>query len=371
MSSTKIANYGVDNYKIKLNSGGTFSIDTGDGAGEVRISGDLIVTGDITQTELNEVVVRDRTITVNDGEEGNGISSIPGYEFGSQYAGIVIDRGNFPDAKMMYDEDLTWYDSQTGLEDPNTGAFVFKIKGGSDSGGEQGELQGIFTNFIGTFNNTDLVLLGAQDHTGKVTVTNTVDYERNIFPYTGDSITVNPFAPDNLTPINDPDFDDDAIPNIKLMLDYIRDYHVYNFQDKILSLNDTSISVSDFTSDSSAISNAKVTIDSTDVAEFYLNKIKFNGVEFEDNTIRARIVNQNLILEGNAEGVVQFNTPAYFPKYDDVNPGDTDPDVPADGITLYSKEEADGGTGLFFVNENGTQDEIISRNKALLYSIIF
>lgn len=369
MSTTKIANYGVDNYKIKLNPGGTFSLDTGNGIGELRISGNLTVTGEITQTEINEVVVRDRTITVNDGEEGNGISDVFGN--GSQYAGIIIDRGNFADAKMMYDEDLTWYDSQTGLEDPNVGAFVFKTKQGTDTGGTQGELQGIFTNFIGTFDSTDLVLLGAQDHTGKVTVTNTVNYERNIFPYTGNNITVNPFAADNLTPENDSDFDDDAIPNIRLLLDYVRDYHKYNFQDKILSLNDTSISVSDFDTDSSAISNAKVTIDSTDVAEFYLNKINFIGLEFEENTIRSKTVNANLILEGNAEGLVQFNTPAYFPKYDDVNPGDTDPDVPTDGITLYSKEEADGGTGLFFINENGTQDEIISRNKALLYSIIF
>ena len=73
------------------------------------------------------------------------------------------------------------------------------------------------------------------------------------------------------------------------MLDYVRDYHKYNFQDKILSLNDTSISVSDFDTDSSAISNAKVTIDSTDVAEFYLNKINFIGLEFEENTVHIHL----------------------------------------------------------------------------------
>jgi len=44
---------------------------------------------------------------------------------------------------------------------------------------------------------------------------------------------------------------------------------------------------------------------------------------------------------------------------------------PAEGVTLYSKTLADGGTGLFFINQDGTQDEFVSRNKALLYSIIF
>lgn len=368
MSSSRIVSYGVDNYKIRLNDGGNFFIDTGDGIGNVRITGDLTVTGEITQTEVNEVVVRDRTITVNDQESANGISELAD---GSQYAGIIIDRGNLAFAKMMYDEDLSFYDSQTGLTDPNQGAFVFKTKSGTDTGGTQGQLQGIYTNFVGTFNDADLTLIGDVNSTAKVTVTNTVNYERNIFPYVGDFIETNNYSPDKLTPTADPNFDDDAIPNVRLMLDYIRDYHQYNFQDKIVSPGDTSISVSDFETDSSAISNAKITIDGTDIAEFYLNKIKFINLEFEDNVIRPITANANLILEGETEGLVQLNTPAYFPKYNDVNPGDTDPDVPTDGIVIYAKEEADGGTGLFFVNENSTQDEIISRNKALLYSIIF
>jgi len=40
-------------------------------------------------------------------------------------------------------------------------------------------------------------------------------------------------------------------------------------------------------------------------------------------------------------------------------------------FALYSKTLADGGTGLFFINSDGTADELVSRNKALLYSIIF
>ena len=51
---------------------------------------------------------------------------------------------------------------------------------------------------------------------------------------------------------------------------------------------------------------------------------------------------------------------------------ESDPaDPPAEGVTIYSKTLGDGGTGLFFKNQDGTTDEFVSRNKALLYSIIF
>jgi hypothetical protein len=51
---------------------------------------------------------------------------------------------------------------------------------------------------------------------------------------------------------------------------------------------------------------------------------------------------------------------------------DTDnPDAPATGIKLYSKTEGPAGTNLYFVNENNTKDEMVSKKKALLFSMIF
>jgi hypothetical protein len=367
MASSKVLNYGVDAYTLKLNDNASFTIDTGAGLGEVTITGDLSVTGEITQTEVNEVVVRDRTITVNDGESANGISAAGD---GSKLAGLIVDRGNLTDASIIYDEKLSFYNSEIGTEDANSGAFALKIKA-NDTGGFNGGLVGLYTNFIGTHNDTDLVLIGAQDNTGKVTVTNTVNYERNIFPYTGANITLQPNSEDKLTPVGDPNFDDDAIPNVRLMIDYIRGYHQYNFQDEIRSETDTSVKVSDYETDSSQVSQANVIIDGNEVATFKATKINFTDLEFELNQIQPVSTNGNLVLRGNTEGKVQFDTPLTIPKYTDLTPGETDPDAPTDGVTIYTKEEADGGTGLFFINENSTQDEVISRNKALLYSIIF
>ena len=46
-------------------------------------------------------------------------------------------------------------------------------------------------------------------------------------------------------------------------------------------------------------------------------------------------------------------------------------DVPADGMILYVSNQAQGGTGLYFLNAESTKDEIISNNRSLVYSMIF
>jgi hypothetical protein len=48
-----------------------------------------------------------------------------------------------------------------------------------------------------------------------------------------------------------------------------------------------------------------------------------------------------------------------------------EPTTPADGVTFYANAAGDGGTGIYFKNDTGISDELVSRNKALLYSIIF
>ena len=56
-------------------------------------------------------------------------------------------------------------------------------------------------------------------------------------------------------------------------------------------------------------------------------------------------------------------------------PGDDDgavnPALPSEGVRIYSKEPSEGKTGIYFVNEDNNNDELISKNRALLLSIIF
>ena len=51
--------------------------------------------------------------------------------------------------------------------------------------------------------------------------------------------------------------------------------------------------------------------------------------------------------------------------YQTTNPTDSD------GVTVYAKEADLGNTGLYYVNSSGTTGELVSKKKALAYSIVF
>ena len=63
----------------------------------LTIAGDLTVSGTTTTINSEELTVVDKTITVNYGEAGNGIT-------GSPEAGIVVDRGQDADYYFVFDE---------------------------------------------------------------------------------------------------------------------------------------------------------------------------------------------------------------------------------------------------------------------------
>lgn len=353
MPSAKISEYNVDVYKLKINDGGSIDFTAGDGltpatTGQFNFYGNLNVVGTQTTIETAELSITDKTISVNVGETGNGVSV--GTD-ATKTAGLIVDRGNLPDAKLLYDEDVLWYDSRQGGTDANKGGWVFKDA--------NNQTIGIFTNFVGTFSNDNLVLLG--EGTGVVSVTGTVSYERQLWPYENDAIQGSPNTEDRLMPPVDPD----AIPNVQSMKDYVAAYASYNFTDTIES-RDTTVSVKDEEITSSP-SIALVTVNGSEVARFFETSIEMLLTKIDGNTLTTTELDQNVRLAGDGTlGSVEFGTPALFP----VRTEDT-PEAPTDGVKIYGGAEADGGTGIFFINQNSTTDELISRNKALLYSIIF
>lgn len=351
MSSAKILNAGVDLYRLKINDGGSIEFDM-DGTGSVVINGSLNVLGSTTSIESEELTIADNKITLNDGETGVGVSTL------GTDAGLIIDRGTLTDAQWLFDETLNWPDSQTG-------ASPISVTGAWTTEKANGDLVGIFTNFIGTYNDNNLILLGNPGGTGSdgiVTVTGANDYEKKLFPYSGSLIVPNAFTDDRLSAPIDPD----AIPTIQSVKDYVYNYGLYNFQTKInspLPDGDTRVEVFD-TEAGDVISKAEIAINGSTVVTVFATQTNIEEISFIDNTISVLNINGNLKLTANGTGSVEFPDPLLLIK-------DTDPLAPVDGVKLYSKDEADGGTGLYFINENGTNDELISRNKALLYSIIF
>jgi hypothetical protein len=347
MSSKKVAAFGVDEYVIKVKPSGFITLDS-----SVTVSGDLLVEGTTTTIESSDLIISDNTITLNSGDTGY---PEPAGGIFLRNAGLIINRGNRPDALLLFDETKVFKDSQTGSQ--TSGVYTFA--------NDNNDLVGIYTNFIGTYNSDNLILLGSGPTgsgaiTSVVTVSGTTDYEKQVFPYTGSNITPNPSNPDSLSNPND----DDIIPNIKSVKDYVKAYASYNFPYKLdKPLGDTEVEVSDLAA-GDAISKITFTVDGLVKATVFSNRIELNSISISSNTISSTVTNQDIIVSPNGTGIVQVDTHFNLTNQ-------TEPSTPGDGVTVYADAEGDGGTGIYFKNDTGTSDELVSRNKALLYSIIF
>lgn len=344
--TSRINRIDVDDYQILLKPGADFTVDLGSTlgtSGTFNLLGNLNVEGDVTSVGSTDLIVEDNTITINAGETGSGIS------LGT--AGVIIDRGTKNDAHIFFDDRALSRFTITPGGAAYTGAFSFEDA--------TGDLLGIYTTSIKTLSDNSLYLLGAGN--GLVTVTGTNNYEQNIWSYTSGDITTNPTQPDKLAIPSD----DDALVNVKGLVDYVRSYALYNFQSKIVDGVITPTSVEAFDDESgAATSKVAITVDNYNIANFYQNRLDIEQLRFIDDTITSNSINGTIILKGSGTGTVQMDDHVNFTVQ-------TDPTAPSDGVNVYSKTLGDGGTGLFFVNQDGTSDEFVSRNKALLYSIIF
>lgn len=374
MSSSKIQRYNVDFYNLKINNGGLIEIDPGPD-GSVRVDGDLTVLGTTTTIESQDLIIVDNTITLNSGEEGNGVSQ------GS--SGILIDRGSATNAGLFFDESRIFLNSGiTPIQNVN-GAFILAEADGD--GNPTNNTVGLYTNTVNTTNGNDLYFLSNSDFQNRfgangprLTVFQATDYERRVFEYTGaGNIAVDENQPDRIRR-RERTGTNDVIPNVLAVTDYVNAHYERNFQNRLISpgpdgftapgqfagsFSEIQLSSVD-AGDSVSKIELKVNSLSDPVATYFETEIRLFDVTVLNNEVTTSIVDGDLILSGNGTGSVKVTSPLNLPRA-------TDPDQPVDGVNIYAKEEADGGTGVFFINDLGTQDELISRNKALLFSIIF
>ena len=64
----------------------------------VRIDGSLLVSGVATFVERKDVIISDNVITLNAGESGDGVTLT--------YAGLDVDRGNYNDTRLAWNETI-------------------------------------------------------------------------------------------------------------------------------------------------------------------------------------------------------------------------------------------------------------------------
>ena len=383
--TTKVVSIPNGDYKIIVRQGsrnpsnpeygGNITLDVGTadrtlGRGTVTITGDLIVEGKQTTVDSETMTVVDNIIKINvDGGSSTGI--IDGGSINRE-AGLEIDRGsngsgNYQNAVIVFKDNPdisatggTYYlGSDTS---PHPGSFVFKTRA-------TGDLIGIQTSHINS-RGGNLYLLGKDDSganaTGYISVTGTNAYERNLLDYT-DWDLIPPTGP---IVVDKPD----GIPNMKAIEDYLNSLLAFLELPKIIE-DDTSVEVQDsntlalspyrptgYTPPTDSIINFKV--DGILKGQFNVDGLNVDNVRILTNTVANTDATSDLILSA-LNGNIKVD--GYLNLVDQT----TAPSSTSGVNKVYSKATLGmGKSGVFFVNTTAS-DELVSRRRALGFSMIF
>ena len=313
-------------YRIKTADSGTIYLDTGNQIGQVYMTGNLVVKGSTTQVDATDLNLKDNIIQVNAGEQGAGVT------LGT--AGIQVDRGSLVDTQFVFDESVSWNDPVT--QTIKTGAFKFRDTNGGNIGIE---VRSIATG------GGDLYLINAG--TGVISVSGTNQYENQIT-------------------------DDDHIPNKKYVdVAIAAQVAGADFQ-KIRegTVSFTQVVVSDFEV-SGQQSVAAITVEGNNTANFYNNRTELHDIRIDGTTISTTTSGSDLVLSAPGTGSVVVDDQLQILSTPSPDDNAVDPAQPTDGLKIYSKTQGVGKTGLYYVNSNNVRDELISKNRSLLLSMIF
>ena len=105
---SRIVKVSADNYRVKVVSGGDITLDTGANTGNVYVTGNLTVQGTYTTVDSTTTVIKDNVIRLNNGQTGPGIGALAEFPYQS---GLIIARGEYADAMLVFDETVTHYDA--------------------------------------------------------------------------------------------------------------------------------------------------------------------------------------------------------------------------------------------------------------------
>lgn len=306
-------------YKIQATNAGSITLDST----EVVVTGNLTVEGTRTDVNVNNLYIEDNIINVNTGEDSNhsGISLL--------YAGIEINRGSANNVAVLYNETSSAWE------------FVEDTVAGYTTINSKIKVRTIITD--ASVSSGDLALIG--NHIGVVTVP-TIE------------------APnDYTTQIRNRSRDDD-IPN----KGYV-DYAVANADPQSsVGSGDTVIIArdKDVLNDGVSVSSIQMFVDGQDNVLLFTDKTLIHDLEFRSNTIENTTTAGNIRLITNGSGKLETN----FALQLDQIPTASEPLAVANTTVIYSKTPGVADSGVFFVN-NTKRDELISKNKALVFSMLF
>jgi hypothetical protein len=343
-------------YNIKTAEGSSIVLDTGPGIGNTRITGNLVVEGGTFNVSAENLNVKDNIIILNDGEIGTIYDpGNPSLEQGGvtlRYSGIQIDRGpNLLPSSLFFDEfDNSWN-------------IAFGTPGSYNYAESSLRLRSILTNPF--TDGGDLTLIGSG--TGVVKVLGTVNYEDQVTEdddipnkkYVDDTIQTNPtfqIVADRTgtsTRVIIADKDLDTIP---LDPSIVGSTAYFENETNLASFGESSVSV---------------IVDELLVSQFFSNRAVIQGLEFISNQITNNDSNSNIVLRTNGTGKVETNYAIQINRLGtDSNVSPVEPIAVSDATLLYSAQPNIGTTGLYYVNSERS-GELIDKNKALVFSMLF
>jgi hypothetical protein len=370
-------------------------------SGKIIVNGDLEVLGNTTTIESETLTIKDNIIYLNVGEQGNGVSTL------GVTAGIQIDRGTQPNVAVLWDERLDTFAfvnsadyNVSGTPTPSelasaiqaiavkeinsgSGNLSLKIEGsgvvrvtGTDSDGIVYSSKVLNNSIIDTILDISFISrsgttativtstphgLSENDYVDITCISNNSFSENfalvqavtasNVFTYINPGLAILPAVPASGTVRPNPIYNFNTIPNMRAVADYVRASAKFFVPTKIQEL-DTKVEVKDF--DVSGVSEISFDVNGTEKALINDGGLFVGNINIYNNNI-ANIANDNIL----------FDSVLSIPNKTAV------PSTPTSHVKLYSKVlPGTGGTGLYFVNTIGTNDELISKTKALLYSLI-
>jgi hypothetical protein len=350
-------------YRVVVADDARITLDVGpggrqDGEGTVYITGDLVVEGVTSTIETLNTTIEDNIIELNKGETGSGIQRDSGT------SGLRIDRGDYQDALWVFDESVAW---------TNTALGNSIVLGTWSPRYVDGTILGIETVSI-TTNGNDLNLLGqystsggVQPNPGKVTLQGVgSDYKNRV------------------TDLND-------VPNKDYVDTSIETFFDGRYQFKIEAGETpdakTSLAVFDNSQDGTGtvVSRAELTIDGIVIQEHYPDYASLYGIIIEQTDLGTEIKTDStsgndLILGAMGTGNVVVEDNLRISRIGHEGDDKLEPDAPTgdEGTIVYADHSGAGATGLYFVNTkvvtnagDEQRDELISRNRALVYSMLF
>ena len=361
---SKILKITDGDYRVQTGYAGTITLDTGLGAGAVVVTGSLEVQGDFTTVSSETLTIVDQKIELNVGESGPGVTSKP--TDSSQESGFLIHRGANNTAASR-DVLVVFKEQEPGF--PSTaiagrGTVLFKYS--------NGDPVALSTNSISVPNNGNLGLINAGN--GYVTVEGTSFYEKNAFSYTAWEAAGSPRAAYAAGAALITAIDGDIIPNSTALVDYV-DSALYYYRSPLISEGDTSVRTYD-DSISGGTSKIEFKVNNALRGKFIDTGLNVDNINIFTNTIttldpldpdHVTTSSDNLILTADTtiveiDAILQLNNTGLGPT------------ALAGTTKIYTQDSdttpAPGKTGIYFTSL-GNSDELVAKNRALLFSMLF